>query len=123
MNSAIARFATLLTTLLLLACSSKSKDEPSCPNDLPSACPSSGAPSYATSIQPILTSRCRSCHSAEGEAGTTHVFDSYAETFSERRVLLSQVFACAMPPANADELSEEERAALLAWLVCGAPNN
>lgn len=123
MKSTKKRITTSLAVLLLLACSSKSEDEPSCPNDLPAACPSSGEPSYATTIQPILRSRCRSCHSAEGEAGTTHVFDSYAEVFAERRVVLSQVFACAMPPVKADQLSEEERAALLAWLVCGAPNN
>lgn len=123
MKAPSTRMEFLAAGVLLLACGSESKSEPSCPNDLPASCPTAGAPSYESSIQPILLSRCRSCHSAGGEAGTTHVFDTYAETFQERRVVLSQVFSCAMPPRNGEELSEEERAALLAWLVCGAPNN
>jgi hypothetical protein len=37
--------------------------------------------------------------------------------------VLTEVYACQMPPVDADPLSATERQALLAWLVCGAPNN
>ncbi len=120
------RLATCVTVLLVAvaaACSSSQNDVASCPNDLPSACPGPTAPSFASTIQPTLSSRCHSCHSEGGAAGTSHVFDTYDEVYSERRVMLNQIFACAMPPSSAEALSSDERAALLAWFVCGAPNN
>ena len=38
--------------------------------------------------------------------------------------MLGQLVGCVMPPPDAGGLlSESDRIALLAWLVCGAPNN
>jgi len=37
--------------------------------------------------------------------------------------VLTQVYSCRMPQPGAAPLTEAERAALLGWLVCGAPND
>ena len=50
-------------------------------------------------------------------------FLTYSQVYSERSAMLNQVYACNMPPSSAAKPTEEERQALLAWLVCGAPQN
>lgn len=126
-TSALVAFAFALVSGVggagLFACASESTAPPSCPNDLPSACPSEGAPSYAQTIAPIFASRCQSCHREGGEAGGEKTFDTYKTVFDDRRAILNQVYACSMPPSSDEALSDAERAALLTWFVCGAPNN
>jgi hypothetical protein len=94
-----------------------------CPRDLPASCPSP-APSYASTVLPILESRCVPCHAAGGTgASKGHEYTSYARIFADRGSILNQVYGCRMPPPEAAAPLPPERAALLAWLVCGAPNN
>lgn len=95
--------------------------EGGCPNDLPDACPSSD-PSYSTDVVPILESRCLDCHSPGGPAETTPL-GGYDSVYSIRTTVLTRVYGCKMPPADATPLTPEERATLLAWLVCGAKDN
>ena len=91
-----------------------------CPNDLPPACPSN-APGYKATIAPILGVACRSCHEPGGSS--LHYLQTYDEVFALRGPVLDQVYACKMPPSSYPALSPAERADLLAWLVCGAPND
>jgi hypothetical protein len=93
----------------------------SCPNDLPASCPMA-APSYANDVAPILQNSCSPCHSSGGQAANKPLSD-YADVYARRGAILYQLHACKMPPASAPQPTEEERAALLAWLVCGAPDN
>ena len=94
---------------------------PTCPQDLPAACPSS-VPSYATDVVPILTEHCtKSCHAAGGTASDRLLTD-YNHVFMLRGAVLDQVFACRMPPSPT-ALPDEQRALILAWLVCHAPDN
>jgi hypothetical protein len=51
----------------------------------------------------------------------TRPLDSYDAIYRTRTTVLTQLVRCAMPPASEPKLSAEERAALLGWLVCGAP--
>lgn len=80
------------------------------------------APSYATDVAPVFANRCGSCHAPTGQE-PTHPFQTYAQVFSQRATILAQLHACKMPPAEAAQPSAAERAAILTWLVCGAPNN
>jgi mono/diheme cytochrome c family protein len=95
-------------------------DGPGCPNDLPASCPGT-PPSYPTEIAPIITTRCASCHGPGGESANRD-FTTYDGIFAERTTILTQVYSCRMPPAGAPAVAPSERAALLAWLVCGAPS-
>jgi len=95
---------------------------PSCPDDLPSSC-SGTAPSYATEVAPLVQSVCGKCHAPGGIASNRSLTD-YASLFNLKDAVLNQVSVCNMPPADADPtLGEADRATLLNWIVCGAPNN
>jgi cytochrome c peroxidase len=96
---------------------------PSCPTDLPTSC-SGTAPSYAQMVGPIVNSVCAAkCHAPGGIASNRPMGD-YASLFALKDAVLNQVSNCNMPPVDADpQLGEADRSTLLAWIVCGAPNN
>lgn len=84
-------------------------------------CPSP-APGYAADVEPIITRRCRPCHTAGGVEATAPL-DTYQQVHARRAEIQVRVSACLMPPANQPQPSDAERAALLGWLVCGAAND
>lgn len=92
-----------------------------CPNDLPQSCPSP-APSYQTDIMPLIKRVCTECHSATGIV-PNRPLDTYSAVYSQRQAVLTQVYACRMPPPGATQLTTTERQQLLTWLICQAPNN
>jgi hypothetical protein len=106
------------------ACTSSSGAPPAsaCPQELPNACPAN-APSYANDALPIFERRCFACHTNGGLAGPRHDFSTYDQIYAQRLDILDQLNSCLMPPADAAAPSEAERATLLTWLVCKAPNN
>ena len=122
--SVIAAVVPALALLLgagLAACGPD--DTTNCPNDLPAACPEP-TPSYVADASPIFEDRCFECHGPGGKAQSKHDFSTYDDVYRQRSPILNAVYACKMPPADAaSELSLEERQALLAWLVCGAPED
>jgi hypothetical protein len=92
-----------------------------CPEDLPAACPSP-APSYAKDVAPVIQASCTPCH-APGGKQATRLLTTYDGAHANRSPMLNQIHACRMPPRDAPPLTPEGRAILLAWLVCGAPND
>jgi hypothetical protein len=94
----------------------------SCPNDLPDTCPMP-TPSYAGSVSAIITDKCNGCHADGGVGQSTEDFSTYDRIHSRRGPMLNQVYACLMPPPDAGQLTPSERAQLLGWLVCEAPDN
>jgi hypothetical protein len=92
-----------------------------CPKDLPASCPSD-PPSWAGTVQALITERCGACHRPNGLA-SDHSFDSYAQVYGHRAPILTQVYSCYMPPPDAGQLAPSERQRLLGWLVCGAPQD
>ena len=110
---------------LTLSCSSGTsgagEEAGTCPDDLPKSCPSP-VPSYSKDIVPIMRESCANpgCHSSTGVAGYPET--TYAEVFAQRSPILDQLNDCLMPP-NTYPLTAQQREALLAWLVCGAPDN
>lgn len=93
-----------------------------CPQDLPATCPTP-TPSFAGEVDPIIVRRCGGCHLDGGVAQPTRDFTTYDDIFRQRSPILNQVYSCNMPPPDAGQPTAEERAALLGWLVCKAPNN
>jgi len=108
------------------SCSSSSAapgpDDAGCPNDLPASCPSP-TPSYQGGVSQILAAKCLTCHGAGGFAQSSRDLSSYDRIYTSRGVMLNQVYECLMPLADGGQLTPEERASLLGWLVCDAPNN
>ena len=116
--SSVLRLGALVLLSIAAACGS---DGGACPDDLPSSCPSD-APGYAATIAPLLEARCVTCHTAGGQA-PSKTFGTHAEVYAQRAGILNQVYGCRMPPAGVTALTDDERAALLGWLVCGALDN
>jgi uncharacterized membrane protein len=134
MLAAALRRAALAGVVVLVAlaaaCSSESTPPPadagidpgSCPSDLPSACPSP-PPSFKSDVEAIFVRRCDPCHAGNGVEANTYNFSTYASIYAQRSAILNQFYACRMPPADAAQPTAEERALLLGWLVCKAPDN
>jgi hypothetical protein len=125
-----ARLGLLLPVLLSLACSDDPQPDPPdvsggagggrCPNDLPSSAEcGAGAPSYRADAAPIIERRCNGCH-FPGNAQSEDLFVDYEGVYAQRQTVLTRIYSCVMPPAEAAPLTPEERATLLEWLVCGA---
>lgn len=94
-----------------------------CPSDLPQSdtC-ATGTPSYRLEVAPLIVERCGTCHYA-GNNRTSYVFAEREDLAEARQTVLTRIYGCVMPPEGAQPLGEEERRVLLAWLVCGAPDN
>jgi len=118
---ALACALAFAVPLLASACSDPAPTHAACPNDLPSACPAD-PPSYARDIAPLIQARCLECHAPGGKESNRDL-TTYDHVYANRSAVLNQVYGCAMPPAGASGLDDAQRATLLAWLVCHAPNN
>jgi len=96
---------------------------PACPNDTPAACPAS-TPSFARDVAPLLQSRCgtAACHAPTG-AEPNRPVQTWGEVAPQAEDILSQIHTCRMPPAGQPALLAAERQLVLAWVVCGAPDN
>jgi hypothetical protein len=96
---------------------------PNCPNDLPHDDDCATASPVYDDVAPIFAARCQICHHAGG-LETVYHFDTYAEIHDNtaiRSLILTQIYSCRMPPPCAPNLSADERATMLKWFVCGAP--
>ena len=98
-------------------------DENECKPGLPSedAC-ATATPSYSEDIAPLVERRCLECHFA-GNRQSSVVLETHAQLAGSRQLVETRVYRCQMPPSEATALSATEREMLLAWLVCGAPDN
>ena len=63
----------------------------------------------------LVDAYCISCHSAEGAAGEDYDFRSDATIRARRHNLEAKLRLRAMPPPNAPQPNEAERAALRCW--------
>jgi hypothetical protein len=114
--------ALFVSLLLLAACGGGGGGGgTTCPNDLPRTCPNP-APSYSSQVVPVLQNYCTKCHSAGGIEAAIPLTD-YQHVFQYRQVILDQVYHCVMPVPPNPVPNSADRAVLLGWLVCGAPNN
>jgi hypothetical protein len=116
-----------LACSMTLACnqpSDTSTQPPNCAFIDASSC-ENPIPSYSKDVAPVLDRACNStCHATS--VGPWPL-DNYADVFDWGSIIGSDVEQCAMPPPDAGagngNLTDQERATILNWLVCGAPNN
>ncbi len=92
-----------------------------CANASAPTCPAT-PPSFSGEVNTLIQSRCVGCH-APGGLASNRPFTSYDVIKNQAGPMLNQLFNCRMPPADAPQPTDAERATLLAWLACGAPNN
>jgi uncharacterized membrane protein len=79
-------------------------------------------PSYAVVIKPVISDTCTACHYPNSPLAQTSL-TTYADVHGELGAALTQVSSCLMPPPSYPQPTPAERAALLTWLACGAPEN
>ncbi len=96
---------------------------PSCPDDLPTSCPVT-VPSFQSQVSSIVQTVCATpCHSP-GQLAASRPLSDYQSIFNLKDAILNNVSVCNMPPPIAmTQLGEADRATLMSWIVCGAPNN
>jgi uncharacterized membrane protein len=88
---------------------------------MPASCPTT-TPSYKTDVAPVLANYCASCHAAGGEQSDKPL-DTYQGASSLVTNMENQIAGCSMPPSSDAQPTAAERETVLAWIVCGAPNN
>jgi uncharacterized membrane protein len=96
---------------------------PTCANVGTDTC-LSPAPTYAADVVPIIQARCVVCHMPGGqEPGMP--FQTYAQLSGSdtTSTIRFELDLCAMPPAGQPQLTDAERATIIDWIVCGAPND
>jgi hypothetical protein len=116
-SALVAIAALVLPAASAFACSSSppaTTPTAQCP-PLPS-CPTP-MPTYAD-VTPLLQQECVPCHTSNTMGKDE---SSYAAILGQTDALLAQVGECLMPPAGSPQLTSDQRALLLGWLVCGAP--
>src|SRR5262245_11508328 len=109
------RAAVLAVTTVAMAAPSACGPDASpgsCPNATAPTCPAT-APSFAGEVNAIIQSRCVLCH-APGGLASNRPFGSYDDIKRQSGSMLTQLFNCRMPPADAPQPSDSERATLLA---------
>jgi hypothetical protein len=88
-----------------------------CNVEPPTECPDP-APTYVD-VKPIFDSRCVVCH--DGEFGGPWPLVDYPHVADWRTEIRGELQDCSMPPADAGfTISDEERTAILTWILCGA---
>lgn len=121
-----ARLLTLgLGTLLaasLFACTATA------PTSSTSATGSPGAVSFTTTIAPMITASCVSCHKAGGPgAGKVTMADASGQldagTISQRAGAMLREISNGTMPRGGPKWSAEQIATFTAWQQAGAPQN
>ena len=88
---------------------------------IPAVCPAQ-QPSYARDIAPIFATKCNTCHSEEVDSGPWPLTE-YSYILDWQSAVVADIQYCTMPPVGAPTLTSAEQNAILAWMVCNAPDN
>jgi hypothetical protein len=111
---------TLFVVAMVASCTTSS-DDTTCPRDEPMSCPTP-SPSYAADVAPLIETYCSPCHNPQGSAFNIQL-STYTALYDLRSEALDQIYDCNMPMLPALQPTTADRVTLLAWFVCGAPDN
>lgn len=127
--SQATRVSTLLTTLVVAGAGcEKSQLSPAdagadddaavylCTITAPTLCPE--PPPHYPDVQPIIQRDCVPCH--QGLPGGNWPLLQYSHVADWQDVIRAHLLACTMPPPDAGvPMTDEERTAILTWILCG----
>jgi uncharacterized membrane protein len=83
----------------------------------PTVCPD--PPPHFPDIHPIVQQRCAPCHNGVDPDGPWPLLE-YHHVADWQDVVRDNLRTCAMPPADGGiAMADEERNAILTWLLCG----
>jgi hypothetical protein len=90
-----------------------------CHVELPTVCPD--PPPRFADVQPIFHEHCGGdCHT--GSPVGEWPLDTYSHIADWYDLIRDELRSCRMPPRDADvSLPDEEREAILTWILCGFP--
>jgi len=89
-----------------------------CTIQAPTACPDPMA--HWPDVQPIFEHRCVLCHN--GIPGGPWPLLQYSHVADWNDVVRAMLLDCSMPPPDAGvPMPDEERTAILTWILCGFP--
>jgi hypothetical protein len=112
----------VLATIAVVGCGPDAAS--SCAFETP-VCPDP-APSYAGEVSAIIQTYCVGCHGPGGQEAI-RPFATYENismnNFAYVGPMQRQVLGCQMPPADAPQMSDHQKQALIGWLTCKAPMN
>ena len=113
----------VLAALALVGCG-PAAPQPACAFETP-VCPDP-VPSYAGEVSAIIQTYCVGCHGPGGQEAI-RPFATYENismnNFAYFGPMQRQVLYCLMPPADAPQMSDQQKQALVGWLTCSAPMN
>ncbi len=126
------RFLAVSMVLCITACGSIETDEVMAPRE-PAASPggSAGDMSFRATVQPILIEYCSKCHNESSVTGGLDVTSYEAIEMAgviepgdpDGSLLIEYLEGGVMPPVGYPDPSDEEIAAIRAWVLAGALNN
>ena len=122
---------TVILIAFALACETNGS-APDAGDPLPSSCTALDAsvctsppPSFSADVMPIVNRACNATCHAPGVGPWP--FTSYDDVHDWETIIQGDIIRCSMPPADAAAangvLTDSERATILDWMACGAPNN
>jgi uncharacterized membrane protein len=120
MNQALVRLSLVVCAGLFLACGGS--DDPPAPLV---DCTMVTVPKYSQLTAALP--KCTACHSsaltgaARNMAPVGANFDTYEAAKAKATLAASRVSFGQMPPAGSTPLTADEKAAIVAWGSCGAP--
>ena len=94
-----------------------------CKKEQPEPDPTTCSTSFSATVSVIVQTNCAysgGCHGS-GSTNAGGPFTSYALIAAKKNIIKGQVEAGIMPQGSS--LSVSDKAALIAWINCGAPNN
>lgn len=106
-----------------VACNDEPDPEPEAVvcTPLPTECPGE-APSFANVVAPIIANNCSQCHNPDDHLAWPLSDPIDVADWSDSMLL--NLAACLMPPRDSGiVMSDADREAINAWIVCGAPDN
>ena len=82
---------------------------------------SAAGPSFQADIRPLIQAKCVKCHGAEEKSGNVNLAAIADDKTAARqrklwRKAIAQLEAGAMPPRDAQQLTDEEKQRLVAWM-------
>jgi hypothetical protein len=91
-------------------------------------------PSYASTIAPLIKTRCSPCHFPGGISSQIYDLSTYKGVQNAGTAIINELYDCKMPPVqglpqysiapgSVPGITVEQASTLVDWIACGTPDN